>query len=81
MTPSRGAPEQIAAALREIGPRIAPPETLALYAPLHRAEPYRDVSIVRDVPYGTHERQVLDVFMPAKADVARPVIVFLPGGA
>lgn len=81
-----GMPEDIAAALREIGPRIAPPETLALYAPLHPPEPYDDVSdgvsITRDARYGAHERHVLDVFTTPtpRAGSGKPVVVFVHGG-
>jgi acetyl esterase/lipase len=55
-------PADIAAALREIGPKVDGPRTTALYAPLQPTEPYTGVSILRDVHYGPHERHVLDVF-------------------
>jgi acetyl esterase/lipase len=75
-----GMPADIARALREIGPRIAPPETAALYAPLHPAEPYEGVDVTRDVRYGGHERHVLDVFTIAAAGSSKPVVVFVHGG-
>jgi len=39
--------------------------------------------VTRDIPYGTHARQVLDVFRPEKPGVAAgaPVVVFVHGGA
>lgn len=78
-----GMPANIAAALREIGPKIDGPRTAALYTPLQPTEPYAGVTIVRDLHYGPHERHVLDVFMPGAADgssAARPVVVFIHGG-
>jgi triacylglycerol lipase len=76
-----GIPAGIAAALREIGPKIDGPRTAALYAPLQPAEPYSGVSVTRDVHYGPHERQVLDVFTSASGSSgAAPVVVFIYGG-
>src|SRR5690349_16744669 len=57
-----GMPADIAAALREIGPKIDGPRTAALYAPLQPVEPYSGVTVTRDLHYGPHERHVLDVF-------------------
>ena len=80
-----GMPPAIAAALREIGPKVDGPRTAALYAPLQAAEPYQGVAVVRDVHYGPHERHVLDVFTATggaadSSASARPVIVFIHGG-
>jgi acetyl esterase/lipase len=75
-----GMSEQIATALREIGPRIAGPETIALYAPLQPAEPYAGVSVERDLSYGPYERNVLDVFTTPVHGSGKPVVVFLHGG-
>ena len=67
-----GMPPTIAAALREIGPKIDGPRTAALYAPLLPAtEPYPGVTVVRDIHYGPHERHVLDVFTAASRDTAK----------
>jgi len=55
--------------------------TMSAYAPLHEAEPYRDVALTRDVPYGKHERHRLDVFAPpGTASKPRPVVLFVHGG-
>jgi acetyl esterase/lipase len=75
-----GMSEEVAAKLREIGPRIAGPETTALYAPLFPSEPYAGVSVERDVRYGPNERNVLDVFTTPPPGSGKPVIVFLHGG-
>lgn len=80
-----GMSPEIAAALREMGPKIDP-RTAALYAPLFPKEPYPNVSLSRDVRYGADERNVLDIFTsPAGAGDGpraqrRPVLVFIHGG-
>ncbi|HXR90069.1 MAG TPA: alpha/beta hydrolase fold domain-containing protein, partial [Steroidobacteraceae bacterium] len=57
-----GMPPRIAAALRDIGPKIDGPRTTGLYAPLQPKEPYHGVALFRDLHYGPHERNVLDIF-------------------
>src|SRR5438132_14017366 len=74
-------PADIAAKLIELGRVIDPPKTGALYIPLHEKEPYSGVKIERDVKYGPAERNLLDVFMPATNAAARPVLIFVHGGA
>jgi triacylglycerol lipase len=81
----------IAATLREIRARLralgedasmeAMFETGALYEPYHEHEPYAGVRVTRDLAYGPHLRQRLDVFAsdPAPAEL-RPVIVFAHAG-
>lgn len=82
----RRRPASITAALRDIGPRwqrdirIAGDETRALYKPLLEAAPRDGVSVARDLPYGTHPRQVVDVYRPDGARNA-PVVAFVHGGA
>jgi len=79
-------PAWLTARLREIGARwqqdirAASDETKALYAPLLAAAPRDGVRVIRDIAYGTHARQVLDIYAPAAAERA-PVIAFLHGGA
>ena len=50
------------------------------YAPLLASAPKSGIAVARDLPYGKHPRQVLDIFRPADARHA-PVIVFVHGGA
>ncbi|HXR93627.1 MAG TPA: nuclear transport factor 2 family protein [Steroidobacteraceae bacterium] len=57
-----GMPPRIAVALRDIGPKIDGPRTTGLYAPLQPKEPYHGVALFRDLHYGPHERNVLDIF-------------------
>jgi acetyl esterase/lipase len=79
-------PAALTARLREIGARwqqdirAASDETKSLYAPLLASSPREGVRVTRDIAYGTHARQVLDVYAPFAADRA-PVIAFLHGGA
>lgn len=73
----------IRAKLAEFGKEIELVQTSQLFASMHQSEPYEGVSLVRDVPYGVHERNLLDVFSPSSTSVAdelRPVVVFVPGG-
>jgi triacylglycerol lipase len=73
-------PLEIAAALREIGPKIDGRRTTELYAPLHPKEPYQNVSLTRDIAYGPHERHVLDIFTSPDKGKGKPVVVFIHGG-
>lgn len=73
-------PADLAAKVRAIGPVIDPPATAAIYKSLHLREPYPGVKIERDIKYGPHERHILDVFTPEKADGPRPVLIFIHGG-
>ena len=80
-----GMPAQVAAALREIGPKIDGARTGPLYAPLFPKEPYEGVTLTRDLAYGPHERHRLDVFAPPGKAVApkgkgMPIVVFVHGG-
>jgi acetyl esterase/lipase len=73
-------PPDIAARLREIGPRIDL-SVGQLYAPLHPKEPYAGAKVARDIAYGGDPLQKLDVFSPDPADPKpRPVLLFVHGG-
>ena len=75
-------PANIAAELQKIGRVVAPPPTAALYAPLQQREPYAGVRVERHARYGADERHLLDMFTPETASgAARPVLVFIHGGA
>lgn len=74
------------AALAEIGPQWAGDIAASsqrikdIYDPLLARAPKAGIAVARDVAYGTHARQVLDVFSPRGAQAA-PVAVFVHGGA
>lgn len=76
----------IDALLREVGPawqrniRSAGDRVKAAYLPLLLAAAGDGVGVVRDLPYGPHPRQVLDVYRPSGACNA-PVVIFVHGGA
>jgi acetyl esterase/lipase len=73
----------LAQRLITIGPVINPAATAALYAPrIVEKEPYVNLSVERDIAYGSDERNLLDVFAPGGDDgKPRPVLVFVHGGA
>jgi triacylglycerol lipase len=74
-------PPDVAAALKEIGPRIEAQKTTALYAPLQPKDMYAGTYVSRDLAYGPHERHRLDVFTSARpGGGAKPVLVFVHGG-
>jgi triacylglycerol lipase len=74
-------PAATAARLQELGRVVDPLNTAPLYAPLQQKEPYPGVKIERDVKYGPADLNVLDVFTPETAAPARPVLVYVHGGA
>jgi triacylglycerol lipase len=73
-------PLDIAAVPYRIGPRIKTQQTSDLYAPLHADASFEGITIARDLPYGPHERHVLDVFSRSGGAADRPVVVFVHGG-
>jgi dienelactone hydrolase len=76
-------PPDIAEGIRKIGPINDPPGTAKLYAPLFadQKEPYPNVTVVRDIVYGTDPLQKLDVFTSAPTPgAAKPVVMHLHGG-
>lgn len=70
--------------LSSIGRDVNPDTLVAtrkIVTPLLNPEPGSDVKIQRDVHYGRHERQRLDIFTPAAGyEIDRPVLVFVHGG-
>jgi len=55
-------------------------EMVSLYAQLHETEPYRDMTVSRDISYGPDMRHRADLFVAAGGDGPRPVLVFVHGG-
>lgn len=55
--------------------------TYALYKPLQERAPKQGVGVLKDFAYGTHERQRLDLFVPAhRPSRPAPVVVYVHGG-
>ena len=52
---------------------------LRAYGPVLEDAPKAGVTVTRDIAYGSHARQILDLFVPAGAAKA-PVVVFVHGG-
>jgi acetyl esterase/lipase len=76
-------PPDIAEGIRKIGPIVDGPGTTKLYAPLfaNQKEPYPNVTVVRDIAFGTDPLQKLDVFTAAPTPGApKPVVMFIHGG-
>jgi len=74
-------PPEIAAKIAAMGRVIDPENTGKLYAPLLEKEPYNFIKISRNVKYGPHERNVVDVFADDSKFTGRPVLMFVHGGA
>ena len=67
--------------IAELGPHFDPAileQTFALYRPLLPRAP-DGVNVQLDIPYGSDERQHLDLYAPAKA-AGLPVLLYVPGG-
>jgi acetyl esterase len=74
--------------LAQIGPRWADNvpanvrEVVARYSPLLALAPKEGIKVTRDIAYGDHPRQQLDVFTRAESAAGiRPVLLFVHGGA
>lgn len=71
----------MAAQLAELGAGFNLPEVQALYEPLLARQPKEGVLRHEAHPYGTHARQVLDVYQPvAHSKTLRPLLLFFHGG-
>ena len=86
MTAEIGIPEDLRRLMAEVGPKWATnvPGHVKLMVESFSAVlatcPKDGISVQREVSYGTHDRQVLDVYSPANPKGA-PVVVFVHGGA
>ena len=88
--PARPAiPAALRALMDDIGPRWGKDGSPSAYvkrmtdefSALHASAPDLSASVTRDIAYGTHERQRLDVYAPETAGTGRPLVVFAHGGA
>jgi triacylglycerol lipase len=75
-----GMPPELAGKVAAIGRVIDPAKSAPLYIPLQQKEPYKGVTVARDVKYGAAERNLLDVFASDSGGAPRPVLVFVHGG-
>ena len=73
-------PPEIAAKVAALGRVVDPENTAKFYTPLQEKEPYAGIKVVRDVKYGAHDRNVVDIFTPETGAAGRPVLMFVHGG-
>lgn len=51
------------------------------FAALHAAAPKDGVVVTKDVAYGPHLRNILDVYKPSRGSSPSPAVIFVHGGA
>lgn len=70
--------------IKELGDVLSPElleATIKLYLPLLARAARERVRVTRNIPYGSHERQKLDIYGPDQQEGAPfPVLVFIHGG-
>jgi acetyl esterase/lipase len=74
-------PADIAEKIAALGRVVDPERTAVIYAPLQEKEPYAGLKVSRDVKYGPDVRNLVDIFAAEGASGARPVLMFVHGGA
>lgn len=74
-------PAEIEYQLKQIGPVLNVPATLALYKPLLACQPKSQVGVAENIAYGSDEHHRMDIYSPEKiADKKHPVLIFVHGG-
>src|SRR5215831_2597894 len=81
-------PADVEAGLRRIGQIVDPACTARLYRPLmpkndinSNVTPlYPGITIARDVSFGPHPKDLLDIFAADKGGANRTVLIYLAGG-
>lgn len=91
MTPRSAAlpdiPDDLRALMAEIGPRWGSDVgrhvdlMISGFSEVLKRSPRDGVTVTNGIAYGDHDRQALDVFMPATSDRPPPVVLFVHGGA
>jgi acetyl esterase len=82
-----GIPAELRALMAEIGPRWGGSTSanvklmVAEFTRIHQSIARTGIVEARDLAYGSHPRQRLDIFTPADAGRMRPAVVFVHGGA
>src|ERR1700687_5512784 len=81
-------PPDIEAGLRKIGQIVDPACTAKLYRPLMPKDDvnsnvsplYPGITLARDVSFGPHPKDLLDIFTADKGGANRTVLIYAPGG-
>jgi Carboxylesterase family len=81
-------PANIESELIKMGHIVDPPCTAKLYRPLMPANDitsdktplYPGITVVRDLSFGPHPKDVVDIFTADKGPASRPVLIYVPGG-
>ncbi len=73
-------PPDVIAKVAAIGRVVDPEGTNKIFAPLQQKEPYNFIKVSRDVKYGPHARNVVDIFVDDSNFTGRPVLMFVHGG-
>jgi acetyl esterase len=77
-------PPEVGSKIRSLGTELTPElfrGTMQTYAPLRSPAEAEGVTVKKDIKYGEHERNVLDVYAPQTPPARKPpVMVFLHGG-
>ena len=81
-------PEDIYQAMLRIGQIVDPACTAVLYRPLMPANDYNSgvtplypgIDVARDVSFGPHPKDLVDIFSDAGGGQGRPVVIYIPGG-
>lgn len=82
-----GIPPRVHSLMAEIGPKWGTATSAHVklmveeFTKLHRELPKPEVTELRDFAYGPHERQKLDLYLPANGASKRAAVVFVHGGA
>lgn len=71
-------PESVKQKLLETGPDYTA-ETRALFTPLYAPLP-KDISVSKNVSYGSHPREILDIYQPG-GKTKLPIMVYMHGGS
>jgi triacylglycerol lipase len=74
-------PADVAARIAALGRTVDPPGTAAIYAPLQKTMPQPGIKAERDIAYGAGAKETLDLFTPEAKGKARPIVIFVHGGA
>jgi acetyl esterase len=78
-------PQDLRDLMAEIGPQWSPALHVKLmldkFSAVHRTGSKDGMTVKRDMAYGTHERQQLDIYLPDDGNQQRAAVLFAHGGA